>query len=605
MKNFMAIFSNKYLRKVRVMLVAAGLLVFFSGCAALQPDKQEEKEQVIEVDTALRELSSDQKVEYQFKFLEATKMRLLGHSSEALELFQQCIGLRPHAPDPYYQMSLIATQLGERNEAVKYGKKAVRYGPDNKWYRLNLANLHLQGNTLDSALTQYEYLAENKHIEDLDILFRLAQLYQKNEKYRKALEYYNKIEDRVGFTEQIGVLKQMAYTRLGNKEKAVGEVKKLIDRYPDDARYYGMLAELYATFKDYEKADRAYDKLFQMDSTNNLGQLSRVKYYNQQGKNEKSLDLLREKVIPNQDVDFRDKMLMVMNYLSNTRKLNRYQYKVGAALDSLLKYHPDKDEVHAMYADYYLKQNEYKKSLEHLKTLAEGGSSKYIYWDQLLSVYSLTSRFEEMYDDGLKAIKDYPQKARLYMLTSIGALRTDRTDTALTILEKGRQHIGSNKQLKIQYNTQLAEAHYQKKNYPEAWKYFEQVLRLDPDNRLVLNNYSYYLSVRGEQLDKARKYSRKVVDEEPENAVYLDTYAWILYKQGKYQKARKYIKKAIQNGGYDDADIVEHFGDILFKTGEKQQAIRQWEKSQSLGNQTDRIQYKINNQKLPPDQDEE
>ncbi|MBS3807077.1 MAG: tetratricopeptide repeat protein [Bacteroidales bacterium] len=566
--------------------------------------KDGEKEK-IEVDTALKELSADQQIEYQFKFVEATKLRLLGQNSDALELFQQCADLRPHAADPYYQMSLIASQINESDEAVKNAQKAVQYAPGNKWYRLHLANLHLQSNTLDSALTQYQFLVQNKTIEDMDILFRLAQLYQKNEKYREALVYYNKIETRMGFNEQIAILKKMIYTKLGEKEKAVGQVKELIEHFPDEARYYGMLAELYATFKEYDKAGKMYDKLFAIDSTNNLGQLSMVKYYNQQEKYGKALDILNKQVIPNSNVDFRDKMLMVMNFLSDNKRLNRYQYEVHAALDSMNKYHPGKAEIHAMYADYYLKQNEYKKSIDHLKTLAQGQNGKYIYWDQLLSVYSLTSQFSNMFRYGLKAIDAYPRKPRLYLLTSIGALQINKADTARSLLEEGENHLGSDRQVKIQFYTQLAEANYNTNNYQEAWKYFEKVLGMDPDNTLVLNNYSYYLSVRGEQLDKARRYSKKVIEQEPENAIYLDTYAWILYKQGKYNKARKYIDKAIRNGGYDDADIVEHFGDILFKTGHVNQAVKQWKKSRSLGNRSDKIEYKISHQQMPPDADQE
>jgi len=593
-------------RELSFVILLSAAFFFLGSCSVLKKSAEEDtQKEKVQIDTALRELSTEQQIEYQYKFVEATKLRLLGQTSGALELFQQCTELRPHAPDPYYQMSLIATQIDESKEAIKYATKAVQYDPGNKWYRLNLANLHLQSNTLDSALIQYQYLARNKNIEDLDILFRLAQLYQKNQKYREALEYYNKIEERVGFNEQITILKKMIYTRLGEEEKAVAEVKKLIGHFPDEARYYGMMAELYATFKRYEKADKMYDKLFAIDSTNNLGQLSMVKYYNQQEKYGKAIDLLRKQVIPNMAVDFRDKMLMVMNYLSDNKMLGQYRYEIGAALDSMVKYHPGKNETHAMYADYHLKQNEYKKSVDHLKILAEGENTKYIYWDQLLSVFSITSQFTNMYQYGLMAIEEFPRKARLYLLTSIGALQANKADTALSLLEEGTQHLGKNRQLKIQFYTQLAEAHYNKKNYREAWDYFEQVLEMDPDNAMVLNNYSYYLSVRGEQLDKARRYSKRVIDQEPENAVYLDTYAWILYKQEDFKKARKYIERAIKNGGYDDADIVEHFGDILFKTGSVSQALEQWKKSQSLGNRTDRIEYKINHQQMPPENDED
>jgi Tfp pilus assembly protein PilF len=193
----------------------------------------------------------------------------------------------------------------------------------------------------------------------------------------------------------------------------------------------------------------------------------------------------------------------------------------------------------------------------------------------------------------------------LYLLTSIGALRTNRADTAISLLEKGKTLIKDDQGLKIQFLTQLGEAYYQEKQYQPAWKYFEEVIRLDPENAMVLNNYSYYLSLRGEKLDKALKYSKKAIEQEPENAIYLDTYAWILYRQGQIKKAGKYIEKAIKNGGYDDPDVVEHYGDILFKLGEKEDAVKQWERSRELGNASDVIQYKIKHKQLPPENHEE
>jgi tetratricopeptide (TPR) repeat protein len=589
---------------IAVFIVLVSIL--FGGCSAFkksqeQPAPMEEAAK----DTALKDLPQDKEIEYQYKFIEATKLRLMGRASDALELLTQCSQIQPHAPAPYYQMSLIADQINEQKEAIKYGKKAVQYGPDNKWYRLHLANLYLQQNTTDSALSQYDHLVRKNDVQDLEILFRAAQLYQKNSRYREALQIYNRIEERMGFNEQISILKKMIYTRLGNKEKAYDEVKKLIDKNPDEARYYGMLAETYATFKEYEKADKMYDKLFALDSTNNLGQLSKVKYYNEQEKFGKTIDLLRKEVIPNPSVDFRDKMLMLLNFLSDNQKLTRYTPQVGAALDSMVKYHPDRNEVHAMYADYYLKQNKFSKSIDHLLPLAQSDQGKFVYWDQLLSVYSITSRFDDMYRHGLESLQQYPRKPRLYLLTSIGALQTNKADTAISLLEKGKTLIKEDQALRIQFLTQLGEAYYQEKKYEPAWKHFEEVIRLDPDNVMVLNNYSYYLSLRGENLEKAKKYSRKTIEQEPENAIYLDTYAWILYRKGEIKKARKFIEKAIENGGGDDADVVEHYGDILFEMGEKEKALKQWQKSLELGNASDAIRYKINHKQLPPKTHEE
>jgi len=601
--------SGKYHPGRIIGLLALGFFIVTSACSTFQKTGTSQKDEpaerssgmVLEGDSALRELSDEKQIEYEFKFVEATKLRLLGQSSEALQLFEECSKLHPHAPDPYYQMSMIAKKISENRQALDYAKKAVQYGPDNKWYRLHLANLHLEANNQDSALMQYEYIAETQRVEDLDILFRLARLNQRQDNYEEALRYYDRIEGQVGFNRQLAVLKKMIYTRLGNKEKAVEEVQKLVDHYPDNTRYIGMLAELYASFEEYDKADQMYDKLFSLDSTNNLGQLSLVKYYNQQQKYDRALELLRKQVIPNPNIDYRDKMLMLMKFIQDQDRLNKYQSDIGAALDSLSKYHANRNEVHALYADYYLKRQEYRSSIEHLKTLAEQEHSQYIYWDQLLSVYSITSQFKNMYRFGQKAIERYPNRPRIYLLTGIGANQLNKADSALKLLNEGLSYVGNDNEMKTQFDIHLAEAYYKKGNYPKTWKHYDRVLKKDPDNIMVLNNYSYYLSQQDTLLNRAERYIKKVIKKKPEDAIYLDTYAWVLYKKGKYGRARQYIQKAIKFGGFDDADVVEHYGDILFKTGNVNQAVEQWEKSQSLGNRSDQIQYKIDHQQLPPD----
>ena len=115
---------------------------------------------------------------------------------------------------------------------------------------------------------------------------------------------------------------------------------------------------------------------------------------------------------------------------------------------------------------------------------------------------------------------------------------------------------------------------------------------------MVLNNYSYYLSLEGTDLDKAERMSSKCVELEPGNATYLDTYAWVLYMQGNYTLARFYIEQAMSNDGSDNAVIYEHYGDILFKLGEINLALKNWNKSLELGNDSEQLPQKIEDLKL-------
>ena len=116
-------------------------------------------------------------------------------------------------------------------------------------------------------------------------------------------------------------------------------------------------------------------------------------------------------------------------------------------------------------------------------------------------------------------------------------------------------------------------------------------------NTLVLNNYSYYLSQRGEELIRAKKMITKCLEltsGEP-NASYIDTYAWVLYKLGEYELAREQIEQAILLKNNSPV-ILDHCGDILYKMGLEKEAVTYWERASKLDSKNLELIEKINKQ---------
>lgn len=569
-----------------------------TGCSALKQTEDSENGMAQKIDSLqTEEISERDQLKFEFALIEGMKQKVLGNYSKAIAYFYQCLEIDPTAAAPQYQISLINNLLEDEKVALRYGKKAVKNEPDNRWYREHLAQLYLRQNNTKGAIEEYEALLRMGH-NRIEYFYDLAQLYQQTKQYEKSIEMLNKLESRVGVNEQVSVLKKILYTRMGEKDKAIEETRKLIQSFPDETRYYGMLAELYASYKEYDKAEEMYDKLFSMDSTNRLGQISLVKYYQSKNQPGKALDQFI-RIVDQKDIDFGSKMLIFMNFLDNRTTLRQYQEKMVMALDSLQRSYPDKTEVHTLYADLYLKLNQFKESAEHLEILAHSDKHKPVFWDQLLSIYSYLGNFQKLYEEGQKSLELYQDKPRLYLLTAIGAIQTEHADTAIVILKEGIKKFTDNKEMMIEFYGQLGEAYHQTKNYERSDYYFEKVLEQDPTNLLIANNYSYYLSLRGENLDRALELSKGTLDKEPANPVYLDTYAWVLYKMGRYDKAHKYIEKALKNSTSDDPDLLEHYGDILFKKGKKEKAVEMWKRSLANGNKSEQIRFKIQNKEFP------
>ncbi|MBQ4192388.1 MAG: tetratricopeptide repeat protein, partial [Bacteroidales bacterium] len=106
---------------------------------------------------------------------------------------------------------------------------------------------------------------------------------------------------------------------------------------------------------------------------------------------------------------------------------------------------------------------------------------------------------------------------------------------------------------------------------------YEKALKINPGYAPVLNNYAYYLSLKGKKLKRAAEMSRITVEQEPDNATYLDTYGWILHLQKKSQEAKSYFKHAMLYGGKDSATILDHYAEVLYSLGEYDLAKVYWD----------------------------
>jgi tetratricopeptide (TPR) repeat protein len=144
----------------------------------------------------------------------------------------------------------------------------------------------------------------------------------------------------------------------------------------------------------------------------------------------------------------------------------------------------------------------------------------------------------------------------------------------------------------------LGDAYNAIKEYEKSDEAYEAALDFDPESDHVLNNYSYFLSIRKEKLDLALEMSSKVVKRNPDNATYLDTHAWVLYNMGRFEEAKKYIEEAIKQDENVSGTIIEHYGDILFKLGDVNMAVEQWEKAKKMNVDSDLIDKKIADRKL-------
>jgi tetratricopeptide (TPR) repeat protein len=138
-------------------------------------------------------------------------------------------------------------------------------------------------------------------------------------------------------------------------------------------------------------------------------------------------------------------------------------------------------------------------------------------------------------------------------------------------------------------------------NTADCYIAYDSALVYNADNLGALNNYAYFLSLEGRELDKAQQMSFKTVEAEPENMTYIDTYMWILFVLERYDEAKAYAEKLLSLGEEDAPVVLEHCGNIFAKCGDINRAVELWSEAQKQGGKSKILEKKIKRRKYISD----
>ena len=172
-------------------------------------------------------------------------------------------------------------------------------------------------------------------------------------------------------------------------------------------------------------------------------------------------------------------------------------------------------------------------------------------------------------------------------------METKKLIEAKNMFIQGMKLVYDNKPLKTQFLIYLGEVAHELKEYEQSDNFFDKAISLDPENSFLLNNYSYYLSLRKEKLNKAEEYAKKAVSIDQDNSNNQDTYGWVLFNLKRYEEAAFWIEKAIHSSEKPSGVVLDHYGDVLFKLNRIDEALIYWKKAKKSGEELKNVDKKI------------
>lgn len=541
-------------------------------------------------DTAENKLSEEARKEFEYLFIEGLKQKTLGNLDDAIKLFSRCLEIDSHSSATLYEMANIHVSKGDYQSSMFLLEKAVSINPDNQYYKLLLVKVYQQNKLFEKAADEYGELARLQP-DNTDYPFYEAALMVMAGKKEEAMTLYDQLEKKMGISEPISVGKQQIYIQMGNKAAAYNEIEKLIKTYPAVSKYYGLLADMYLADKQREKALENYNKILQIDPNDGFVQLSIADFYLEGNEILKAYDHIKL-AFANTTLELETKVQMYLLLIKgDSNKITDEQQL--ELLHILIDAHIDDERPRAFLVDYLQGKKQIEEARKQIRLVLDMKKDNYQYWERLLLINNELQDWNSMSKESKKALEYFPEQPLIYILESVGLLQQKKYAELLSVIDSGIVHVKSDPKILSQLYTYRAEAYYNLKRYKEAFDVFDKVVELDPENFMALNNYAYYLSIRGERLGLAEKLSAKVIQANPDNATYLDTYAWIFFMKKDYQLAKFYMETALSKITEDSAVVVEHYGDILFYLNDKENALIQWKKSLEKGNTSKILKQKI------------
>jgi len=527
--------------------------------------------------------------------IDAKKEAIIGNKKGALDLFRQYINRYPKDPVGYFELAQLEASLQNVTAAIGLSREACKLDPENTWYTLFLTELLQSTSQPAEAIVIYEKIVE-KNPGNVNYLYQLAALYLQAEKYQDAIKIYNQIDEKTGISEDLAVQKQKIYLHLNDLKGAEREIKKLISAFPEESRYYAILAEFYMANNMTDKALEIYQKIAAMDPDNAYIHMSLADYYRKSGNKEKAFEELKLGFAnPNLDVD--TKVNILLSFYTVNQIYNDLKDQAFILSKILMETHPKDPKAFSIYGDLLLQDKKYPQARETFLKVLSLDSGRYAIWEQVLQLDLQLNELDHLLEYSKKASELFPDQPIPFLFAGLANLQLKKNEAAIKALASGSNLVVDNNELLAQFYMYQGDALHAMKRDAEAYQAYERSLKLKDDNGYVLNNYAYYLSLTGTDLDKAEKMAKKAVAIEPENASFQDTYGWVLFKQKKYKEAAEWILKAVQNKEEASSEVLEHYGDALYMSGDITGAIEYWLKAREKGAGSDLLEKKITEKK--------
>ena len=530
-----------------------------------------------------------------YYYYEGILNRIYNRPEQAIEYLKKSLQFDNSNSAAYYEIALCLSAINNYDESILYLNRAIDLDSTNIYYRNFLGILLLSTGRLDAAMDNQKYLIEKKP-ENLNYAINYAILLNENNKNDEAIEVLNKIKSENTFIPKVSETLAQIYIAINKLDKAQEEITNLKNFAPDNPLYLIYESNVFFNLGNDSLGFERLNEAIQLspDLTFPLIELYRKQF--EFGLFKESLNTLI-KIFNCQVISDLDKVQLFYPILFERYLYNNYPNTIDSLIYSLTEQYKSSIAVSELALEHFYRRADLEQSrfyLNKLLLMDEMNPSRH---EKLISFEYSLKNYAKVIELSEIAIKLFPQMQNFYIINALTNNELGNLSQSIVVLKEATKRITDVNDLSDIYGT-LGDFYYQNKNENKAFKCYKKSLRYNKNNTRILNNYSYYLSVKGKKLDLALNMSNKAVELEPDNSTYLDTKGWVLYKLKRYSEAKDILKSAVSKDITNSAVIYEHYGDALYMVGNPDGAFIYWIKAKEMGGSGKALEEKIKTGKL-------
>ncbi len=372
------------------------------------------------------------------------------------------------------------------------------------------------------------------------------------------------------------------YADIGELDKSETALRSLITRNPRNADMLETLGDVYLQKREYIRAIEVWESASVIDPGRLVTRYKLIALYELQGKWE---EMARHYEIILKE--HQDQIMASVKLGALYLKLKDYSRAIDVYRKAL-QYDPNNLYILEALASSYIIKQDYAQSLKVFEEILS------LKPDDRLVHHRIASLALQLgdYEKSLRHYRIIENESRnqhdVQRGIGFALYQLKRASESVPFFEKAAQ-LNERDVLSL---TLLAAILQDKKEFERSDMYFEKALRIEPENDMILNNYSYSLAERGVQLEKALKMIKRVMTRSPDNSHYLDTYGWVLYRLGQYEQALYYIRKSYEIDS-TSWEVTLHMGEAHEKLNNPGKALYYYERAHAQNGSNEAIKQKI------------